>query len=286
MYFTGIAYTGALIGTPGFGVGPTTIGAPATSADGRTFASGPNASFERRQGNSIQYWSPAIAGFAARAAYSVNEAKTSGAASLTQVDPRIFSASLEYDGGMFYLAYAFEQHDDYFGLDALVPAAQATPLSVAGGAPSATSRDRGEKLVARVKIGGTQVGLLAERLRYAKDAAGAPAGAFSRYRRNAAALTLLQRIGAAGTLRGLVGKAWNGSCERVGGSTCDTSGLGARQVSLGYSYTFSKRTDAYLFYTRVANDSRASYQFANAAGLGAAPGSDSTGYLLGLRHVF
>ena len=33
MYFTGITYTGALIGTPGFGVGPVTIGAPATSGD-------------------------------------------------------------------------------------------------------------------------------------------------------------------------------------------------------------------------------------------------------------
>src|SRR5437588_669678 len=60
MYFTGITYTGALIGTPGFGVGPVTIGAPVTSADGRTFAAGTNASFERRQGNSAQYWSPAI----------------------------------------------------------------------------------------------------------------------------------------------------------------------------------------------------------------------------------
>src|SRR6185312_8428827 len=77
MYFTGIAYSGALIGTPGFGVGPTTIGAPATSGDGRTFAAGANASFERRQGNSIQYWSPGLAGFAARFAYSVDENRSS-----------------------------------------------------------------------------------------------------------------------------------------------------------------------------------------------------------------
>jgi len=55
---------------------------------------------------------------------------------------------------------------------------------------------------------------------------------------------------------------------------------------VGYSYSFSRRTDAYAFHTRVSNEARGSYQFANAAGLGAAPGSRSVGYLLGLRHTF
>ena len=286
MYFTGIAYTGAIIGTPGFGVGPTTIGAPATSADGRTFAAGPNASFERRQGNSLQYWSPQRAGVTARLEYSVDEAKTSNASSLTHVDPRIWSASLEYAAGPIFLAYGYEAHDDYFGLDALVPAAQATPVSATGAAPAASSRDRGDKLVARVKAGGTTVGLVGERLRYAKSQSNAAAGAFSRYERNAIALTLQQKVGAAGTLRGFVAKASRGSCARFDGSACDTSGLGARQASLGYSYTFSRRTDAYLFYTHVANDERATYQFANAAGIGAAAGAANAAYLLGLRHTF
>jgi predicted porin len=44
MYFTGITYTGALIGTPGFGVGPTTNATPLASGDGRTLSAGPNAS--------------------------------------------------------------------------------------------------------------------------------------------------------------------------------------------------------------------------------------------------
>jgi predicted porin len=281
MYFTGITYTGALIGTPGFGVGPTTIGAPATSGDGRTYAAGANASFERRQGNSVQYWSPNLGGLVMRVAYSVDENRSAHSAAVTQVDPRILSGSIEYERGVAYVAYAHEQHDDYFGLDALVPAAQATPVAGA----SATSRDRGDKLVARLKIGGTQLGLLAERLRYAKDGA-LPAGAFSNYRRDAAAVTLVQKVGAAATVRALAGKAWSGSCTRMGGAGCDTAQLGARQYSLGYSYTFSRRTDVYAFYTRVANEARASYQFANAAGIGAAAGASSTGLLLGMRHVF
>src|SRR6185503_1515823 len=261
MYFTGITYTGALIGTPGFGVGPVTIGAPGTSGDGRTFASPANASFERRQGNSVQYWSPTFAGATARLAYSANEGRT------PLVNPDILSGSLELESGIFYLGYAYEKHDDYFGVDALVPSSQATPVGSA-----ASSRDRGEKLIARVKVGGTQLGVMGERLRYSKGQAGAAPGAFSGYERSAIAVTLVQKVGAAGTIRALVGKARDGSCSRFDGSECGTSGLGARQVSLGYSNTLSRRTDLYLFYTRVANDARGSYQFANGAGIGAAPG--------------
>jgi predicted porin len=286
MYFTGITYTGALIGTPGFGVGPVTIGAPVTSSDGRTFANAANASYERRQGNIVQYWAPTLEGVSVRLAYSANESRTSRSASLTQVNPYIASGSIEYDPGLFYFAYAYETHFDYFGLDALVPSAQATPIAAVAGSPLASSRDQGEKFVARVKVGGTQVGLLAERLRYAKSQSSAASGAFNRYERNALALTLVQKVGALGTLRGLVGKAQDGSCGRFDGSACNTSGLGARQVSIGYSETLSRRTDLYAFYTRVSNDSRGSYQFANAAGIGAAPGSSSIGYVLGIRHTF
>jgi len=286
MYFTGITYTGALIGTPGFGVGPVTIGAPVTSADGRTFANGTNASFERRQGNSMQWWSPAVMGATLRVAYSANENRTSSSTGVTQVNPSIWSASLDYQAGPFYVACAYETHEDYFGIDALVPGAQATPVAASGAFAGASSRDRGEKLVARVKLGATQLGVMAERLRFAKTGGNAIAGAFTRYERDAYVATLVQGIGAAGTLRALAGKARDGDCSRLDGSACVTSGLGARQVSVGYSYSFSRRTDAYAFHTRVSNEARGSYQFANAAGLGAAPGSRSVGYLLGLRHTF
>ena len=286
MFFTGITYTGALIGTPGFGVGPVTIGAPAPSGDGRTFANAANASFERRQGNSIQYWSPTLAGLSLRFAYSANEGKTSNAPAVTQVNPSIVSANAEWQAGIFYLGYAHELHTDYFGLDALVPAPQATPVAATAASPRASSRDQGDKLVGRVKVGGTQLGAMVERLRYARSLASPPGAWFSDYRRDAYAMTLTQSVGSAGTLRGLYGKSTDGRCTRFDGGTCTTSGLGAKQWSLGYSYAFSRRTEGYAFYTRVANGAAGSYQFANAAGLGAAPGSESIGYLLGIRHTF
>jgi predicted porin len=262
-----------------------TIGNVATSGDGRTYANAGNASFERRQGNSVQYWSPALSGLTLRAAYSVNEGKPSRSDAITQVNPDLLAASLEYTHGIYYIGYAYERHDDYFGLDALVPAAQATPVAAVGGSPGASSRDRGEKLVARVTLGDTQLGVIGERLRYTKSVSPAAAGAFNRYERPAVALALVQRLGSH-AIRALYGKAQDGSCSRTGGASCDTSGLGARQVSLGYSHSFSKRTDLYAFYTRVDNDARGSYQFANGAGVGAAPGAASIGYLAGMRHVF
>ena len=284
MYFTGITYTGAIIGTPGFGVGPVTIGGIATSGDGKTYAASANASFERRQGNIVQYWLPVMAGVATRFAYSVNEGRTAKSDSATQINPRIYSGSVEYDQGMFFIGYAYETHQDYFGLDALVPAAQATPVSAAA-APSASSRDGGHKLVGRLKLGDTTLGILADRLGYSKSQSNALPGAFSRYQRSAVAFTWLHRMGAH-TIRGFYAKAQDGSCSRFDGSVCDTRGLGAKQLSIGYSYTLSLRTDVYAFHTRIDNDARGSYQFANAAGIGSAPGAENSGVVLGIRHTF
>ena len=111
------------------------------------------------------------------------------------------------------------------------------------------------------------------------------ATAFNGYDRNAYAFTVTHQIGA-GTLRALYGNAQDGSCTLVGGGACKTNGLDARQYTLGYSYSLSKRTDLYGFYTRVDNDANATYQFANAAGIGSAAGASNIGYGIGMRHTF
>ena len=283
MYFTGIAYTGALIGSPGFGVGPVTNGNVTLNAAGTTFANVSNASFERRQGNSAQYWTPSFGGVTGKIAYSTNEGKTPSSSTITQINPRIWSANLEYDKAPFYLAYGYELHLDYFGLGALAPAGQAVPVASTG--VTASSRDTGMKLVARYGFGNTRLGLIYEQLDYKQDNSAAAATVFRTYRRGAYALTATHQIGL-GTLRGIFGRASSGTCTLVGGGSCISTGLGAQQVSLGYSHSFSERMDLYGFYTRVANDANATYQFANAAGIGAAAGAADVGYLLGVRYTF
>jgi len=285
LYFTGIAYTGAIIGTPGFGIGPVTNGNVTLSADGRSYANAVNASFERRQGNSVQYWSPNFSGLKARIVYSANEGKSSNSPAVTQVNPTIFGLSAEFETGSVYVAWGYERHDDYFGLGAIAPAAQAVPVAAVGGVPSASSRDTGNKFVARYTLGNTEVGAIYERLKYDQTNGTAAASAFKSYDRNAYAVTLVHKIGA-GAVRALYGRGQEGGCTLVGGGACSASGLGAQQYTLGYSYQLSTRTDLYGFYTRIINDEHATYQFANAAGIGATAGADNLGFGLGIRHTF
>ena len=285
MFFTGISYTGAIIGTPGFGIGPVTNGNVTLNAAGTAISNTANASFERRQGNSVQYWTPSFKGFSGKIAYSLNEGKTSNSLGLVQINPNIWSANAEYENGPVYFGYGYELHTDYFGLGAIAPAAQAVPVAAVGGSPAASSRDTGNKFVARYSFGKTRLGLIYEKLKYEQENSAALAANFKSYDRNAYALTGTHEIGR-GTIRALYGRAQSGSCNLVGGGACLTNSLGAQQYSLGYSYSLSKRTDMYGFYTRVANDANATYQFANAAGIGATAGAASVGYLLGMRHTF
>jgi predicted porin len=68
------------------------------------------AEFDRRDQNVVQYWSPNIAGFAFRASYSANEARTA------TLNPRSNGASLTWTGGPVYVGYAYhELYDTAYG---------------------------------------------------------------------------------------------------------------------------------------------------------------------------
>ena len=62
--------------------------------------------FDRREQNVIQYWTPNLAGFAARASYTVNEGRTAA------LNPNVMSANVTYTRGPFYAFYAYEEHKD------------------------------------------------------------------------------------------------------------------------------------------------------------------------------
>ena len=74
-----------IINTPGFGVGALNTAS--------SFAAGSpsNAAFCRREANSIQYWSPTLAGFSARASYTINEGRNSGSPMAPGTNPYLFS---------------------------------------------------------------------------------------------------------------------------------------------------------------------------------------------------
>ncbi len=74
-----------------------------------------------------------------------------------------------------------------------------------------------------------------------------------------------------------------------GVGTAVVAGSGARQVSLGYDHNMSKRTVLYVLYTKLSNDSAASYVLTSmSTGSGALPGAGASpsAWSLGMRHSF
>jgi len=226
------------------------------------------ASFDNRANNTLAYWTPAYNGFSGKIAYSANEGRTA------TLNPSLWSAAVNYNSGPLSLLYAYEEHKDAFGLTVMQAASTGT-----------ASKDNAHRFGAGYQFGGTTVSAVWERLDF--ENSGAVAGVTS-YKRDAWQLGLLHRAGNH-EFKLRYNKAQDGSCSNVAGN-CSTSGLGAKQWTLGYGYHFSKRTEGYVFYTKLANDRSASYTLTigGAAGVisGAGVGSDPSAAGLGIRHTF
>ncbi len=66
-------------------------------------------SFNRRESNMIQYWTPTMSGFSARFMYGANEAKTATA------NPSTFGFYVDYASGPFRINYGNQKHKDLRG---------------------------------------------------------------------------------------------------------------------------------------------------------------------------
>jgi predicted porin len=224
----------------------------------------------------LQYWTPTIYGLSARAGYSLNEGKAAiPGGGGREINPDVLSLSVAYETGLFFVRYAYEQHDDYFG------------MSQIGGSPGASatnpsSKDKAHKVVAALILPQTRVYGTVERLIYdSDDTAG---GAVNHYRRDAYYLQVVQRFGPAGVWGGF-GQAFDGECARVGGAACSTNGLGAVLWSIGGLYDFAKRTTIYGSYFSVITGESSSYGIFPAVGT-TAPGANSRGLGLGILQIF
>jgi predicted porin len=255
-----------LLNNPGFAV-------PVTTTQGGRAAGAADAAFNRRQGNSIMYWSPTVAGFSGRVAYSLPEGGvTTGG---TEIDPALWSLGLRYEGleGLS-LRYAYERHKDYFGLTQLGGSAPGTA--------NQSSTDDAHMLIASYRFGTSRVVAMYERLSYEND--DNTAGAIDSRSRNAWEIYAEHSIGPH-KLFAEYSSADEGDCDRVGGGSCSTSGLGADAWALGYVYNFSKRTSVYGVYYQIDNDENARY--AVFPPQGPTPGgTDASSVGLGFIHTF
>jgi predicted porin len=263
-------FDNVLTASPGFNVPGT------TTQSGRVNGKA-DAAFNRRQGNSVQYWSPVLKGFSARVAYSANEGKTQATGTVPSVSPELWSALLSYRAGAFNVSYGYERHSDYFGLAQLGGSAGAT-------ATNASSKDEGHELVAAYAFKtGTKVSAIVERLSYDTDETAA--GKVSHYERDAWYL-LVQQTWGAHQVFGSYGSAGAGSVKVAGGGPATTNGLGGAQWSVGYTYALAKAADLFASVYGITNDRSASYALFPPVGSGVAPGSSTTGFGVGILYTF
>jgi predicted porin len=260
----------AITGNPGNNVPNTTT--QFTRANAK-----PDASFDRRQGNSVQYWSPKWGGFSFRGALSVNEGKAPLAAgSPVIITPWIWAASAQYDLGTLSLRYAYEEHLNYFGMSQLGGSVVS--------ATNAQSKDRGHKFVVLYRIGSTRITGLVEQLKYHNS--DNVLGNLSDYQRNAWYAVIEQFFGNNSVFVSY-GTAADGSCGRVGGASCSTRNVGAKYMTVGYIYRMSKRTELFIAAYKMDNKSNGTYStgpFVNAVSI--APGADTTAAGVGMIHYF
>ena len=212
------------------------------------------ASFDRRQKNLLQYFTPEYQGWNARIAISAREEAGGGS------NPGMASGLVTYENGPLYLAYGVEQHKDYF---------------------AAGTTDIGRKIGAAYSIGNTRLRAAWEYLRYEPTAT-------THLRRNAMQLAATHTSGRH-ILRASATKAFNArgnATVSVGGIVRPGEDSGAMQYTVGYGYTLSKRSELWTAYTRVRNERNAAYNLSANPITGLSAGQDPSGLGLGILHKF
>lgn len=213
-------------------------------------------SFDRRQQNSVHYWTPQWAGWSLRVARGMGEERPANGAR-----PSLASAALLYDGGALYATVAHEAHHDYQGRGL---------------------NDHGSKLALAWRIdSATQLAVALESLRY-ETASGV-------MRRRTAYVSATRQFGRHGLRLGLAhAQSASGDALESIGTVRAGPATGATHATVGYDYQLSKRSSLYAYYTRLANGGHGIAGFA-INGLGGEAGTQGatlSGMALGIRHNF
>lgn len=208
-------------------------------------------SFDRRQANSVHYWTPSWRGVQLRLTHGLSESRNKGP------KPSLSSAAGILEHGPWYLTLAHEIHRNYQG-------------------PGRD--DTGTKLGLAYRFRNTRAAAVVEHLDYDTVT--------GKLRRNAWYVSLTHQAGAHG-LRASLGRARAGS----GSSTTTLGYLragpdtGATHATLGYEYALSKRTALHASLTDLDNERNGVHDF-GISQLDAAAGATLRGATLGLRHAF
>lgn len=231
-------------------------------------------SFHLRRNNSVIYQTPELGGFTIHAQYSPDEIRSGN-----NLNADLWSVGLEYKRGPIEASIAHEIHNDLFA-GSNGAAAVANPTT---GATGVHSKDKGT----RGTVGYTYSPGGKLQVNYATvefNESGGAAGRFQDYSNDRWSLTWEHRWNTQWRTAVGYANASSGSCSLAGGVACTTNGLGAKMLTLGADYSFSRRTALFFLYAKLNNNSAS--QQRNAENWTPEPGTDITQYAIGIRHNY
>lgn len=212
---------------------------------GNTVANGQApASFERRQTDTVAYWSPVIDGFQARIHSTLNDGSTGS------TGEHLLSARGSYTSGPVTLMTAYETHHDYGGLG---------------------TKDQAIALYGNVAVGRGHVGAIYTNLSYQRVVNGGTGDLhtnnwmlFGNYPLGSGALNIayIRSGSGSGSLSGLglspSGRTTVNSAMYVGEVTSGGE-TGANTYEIGYDYYLSKRTKLFADVMYLKNEAHGAY---------------------------
>lgn len=243
----------------------------------QTNESAPTA-FDRRLSNTILYRSPVVYGFRFAAMTAANEFKepsSSTPANTNQFKQGLGSYALTWAGGPFSASVGYETHVGF----------RATNTAFT----NRNAKDQGIELGARYNYGSGLIGVGFEELKYNNAGTAAADNSFK-----------LRNWTVQGTFNitpadvAAVGYSKTSGARDCGVAVNCGSNTGAKMYTLSVDHNFSKRTGVYALYSKIDNNSQASYYYiagptsnAGGGGLGGAgAGVDVTLVGAGVKHTF
>ena len=239
-------------------------------ADNRTLMGKGAIGFDQRFTDTVRYDTANMNGFKAALTYTAGAENNVSSAADTK--GKAVSLSGTYETGPFYAALAYQKNT-------LSSVAGALPTAAFAGyaAPAGFKDEKAWKIAGSYKVSQFAVNAVYEKTTDNLGATGAGHKAY--YLAGVFNATASDAIKAAYT------KAKN---LNDGSATA----TGAKQFSLGYDHSMSKRTTVYAMYTRLDNDNNVAYALSNAAGVAtgataaAGFGADPSAFSFGMKHSF
>ncbi len=232
---------------------------------GITAVTNDRGNFDRREQNVVQYWSPNLSGFQARASYATNEGKTA------TVNPSSLSFSATYTQGPFYAGYAVERHRDQWK----------AYQDAAGNSPAVPgAREKGQAIFGSFTIGPVKLGAMTQ-FYLKENPLNGNAG-----RKNGSTAQMYNATYTLGKNQFIFQhqRAKDGTFLTVGTAARPADAKSYQNV-FAYQYNFSRRTFALAQYTEVKNNTNGRADIAGDR-LGVGPDQDPKGFSFGIRHLF